>query len=96
VGLNSVVSVRLKFLCTDRDRHGNRRFYVRRPGQPKVRIRGEPGSQEFMALYLAALAGPGIGPARWRPAPAGSFGAIQGTRSKHQGMASSRSRWLVS
>jgi integrase/recombinase XerD len=76
VGLNPVVSIRLKFLCADRDRHGNRRFYVRRPGQPKVRIRCEPGTEEFMVAYLAALAGPEIGLARWRPAPAGSFGTI--------------------
>jgi integrase len=71
-----LVSIRLKFLCADRDRHGNRRFYVRRPGQPKVRIRWEPGTEEFTVAYLEALAGAEMGTARWRPAPAGSFGAI--------------------
>jgi hypothetical protein len=33
------------------------RYYVRLPGKPKVRIRGEPGSEEFMAAYRAAIAG---------------------------------------
>jgi integrase len=55
--IDSAVRLRLKHLTGDVDRHGNARFYVRLPGRPKVRIRGVPGSEEFMAAYQAALAG---------------------------------------
>jgi integrase/recombinase XerD len=42
-------------LVEDVDRHGNVRLYFRRKGQPKVRLRGLPGSEEFMADYGASL-----------------------------------------
>jgi integrase len=51
-----VTSIKLKYIMRDRDRHGNVRFYVRVPGKPYVRLRGLPGSAEFMAAYKAALA----------------------------------------
>lgn len=47
--------LKLRFVTTDRDRHGNFRFYFRRPGKPKIRLRGLPGSEEFMTAYKAAL-----------------------------------------
>ena len=47
--------VRFKYVVRDRDRHGNIRFYVRRPGKAKVRLRGLPGSDEFVESYRAAL-----------------------------------------
>ena len=47
--------VRLKFLCEDRDRHGNVRCYVRMPGKPKMRIRSLPGTPEFMEEYQGAI-----------------------------------------
>jgi integrase/recombinase XerD len=47
--------IRLKFLCEDRDRHGNVRCYVRMPGKPKMRIRTLPGTPEFMEEYQAAI-----------------------------------------
>jgi hypothetical protein len=34
------------FLCKDRDRHGNVRYYFRRDGK-KTRIRARPGTLEF-------------------------------------------------
>lgn len=34
------------------------RHYLRRPGMPKVRLPGKPGSDEFMAAYHAAMAAP--------------------------------------
>jgi integrase len=49
--------MQLDYLAVDRDRHGNVRYYVRLPGQAKIRLRGEPGSKEFMAAYWDALAG---------------------------------------
>jgi integrase len=51
------VIVRLKYLVEDRDRHGNVRYYVRKRGMPKIRLRGMPGTPEFMAAYQAALSG---------------------------------------
>lgn len=52
------VTVRLKHLWTDRDRHGNQRFYVAVPGRPKVRLRAVFGTDAFMAAYAAAVAAP--------------------------------------
>jgi len=48
--------VRFQYITKDRDRHGNLRFYFRRPGKPKIRLHGLPGSEEFLAGYKAALA----------------------------------------
>ncbi|QOZ25921.1 tyrosine-type recombinase/integrase [Bradyrhizobium sp. CCBAU 51753] len=39
------------------NRHGKAVFYLRRPGAPKIRLRGYPGSPEFMAAYEAAKGG---------------------------------------
>lgn len=53
----------LKYLVEDTDRHGNKRYYVRRPGQSKIRIRerfeDENGeiTRAFMDAYWAALDG---------------------------------------
>jgi|SRR5262245_9403014 len=47
--------VRFRDITTDRDRHGNLRYYFRRPSKPKIRLRGLPGSEEFMAGYKTAL-----------------------------------------
>jgi integrase len=51
-----VVSLRLKFVVEDVDRHGNVRIYFRRPGFAKIRLRGLPGSEEFQTAYAVALA----------------------------------------
>jgi integrase len=72
--------VRLKYLVEDRDRHGNVRRYVRQRGKPKVRVRGMPGTPEFMTAYQAALSANAATtgePNRRKPyqhAPVGSFG----------------------
>jgi len=42
------------FLCKDRDRHGNVRYYFRRNAK-KIRIRARPGSLEFQTEYEALL-----------------------------------------
>lgn len=47
---------RLPFLRHEKNRHGNWCWYVRR-GSKRVRIRGDYGSDEFMAAYNAAIAG---------------------------------------
>jgi integrase/recombinase XerD len=38
-----MVSLRLKYVVEDVDRHGIVRIYFRRPGFPKIRLRGLPG-----------------------------------------------------
>lgn len=52
--------------------HGKPVFYLRRPGLPKVRLHGFPGSPEFLAEYEAAKADergrPSIGAGRTLPA----------------------------
>lgn len=51
-----MAQIRLKYVTTDRS-EGVTRYYWRRPGTPKRRLPGKPGSPEFMAAYQAALAG---------------------------------------
>jgi integrase len=54
-GLSAMkVAVEYPYLCRDRDRHGNVRFYFRRAGK-KTRIRARPGSVEFQTAYDALL-----------------------------------------
>jgi integrase len=45
------------FLCSDIDRQGRKRWRLRAPGRPTVTIKGEYGSQEFVANYRAAMEG---------------------------------------
>src|SRR5262245_54975381 len=52
-----MVTIKLKFVSEDVDRHGNVRRYVRIPGRAKVRIREQPGTAEFIAAYNQAVAG---------------------------------------
>jgi integrase len=51
------MKIHLQYVVEDVDRHGNVRIYVRPPGKRKVRIREMPGTDAFMAAYLAAMAG---------------------------------------
>jgi integrase/recombinase XerD len=51
------MKIRLQYVVEDVDRHGNVRIYVRPPGRRKVRLREMPGTDAFMAAYLAAMAG---------------------------------------
>lgn len=70
---------RPKYLSCDRDRHGNTRWYVRKPGAPKIRIRADYDTPEFWRAYADAIAGKveaaPKGPAR-REYKAGSIGAL--------------------
>jgi integrase len=54
---------RYRYVSEDRDRHGNVRVYLRLPGQPKVRLRAEPGTPAFDELYRRAIAGESLSPA---------------------------------
>src|SRR4051794_38639519 len=68
--------VRLKYISSDVDRHGNARFYFRRAGQRKIRLRSLSGSEEFMTAYKAALAG-NTPPATARLRPKASAGTLR-------------------
>ncbi len=72
-GVLKVRSTRFRFVVEDRDRHGTVRVYFRLPGKPKLRLRAEPGSVEFLAEYQAAMAG------ELRPAPRKPTGPAPGT-----------------
>jgi integrase len=52
-----VVRIKLQHVVEDVDRHGNCRYYFRRRGQRKIRLRGLPGSDEFMEAYRKAVSG---------------------------------------
>jgi integrase len=73
-----MVKIKLRYLVQDLDRHGNVRSYVRLGGKPKVRIRGMPGTAEFMAAYHAALSDIDSEDNRrqYRRADKGSFGYV--------------------
>lgn len=51
------MKLHLRYIHTDRDRHGNVRVYFKRPGGAKTRIREQPGSPEFFEAYRALLDG---------------------------------------
>ena len=71
-----MVKVRFRFVVEDVDRHGNVRLYFRRRGEPKVRLPGLPGSEEFMAAYQEALSRNATTNAIKRRLDAGSFGYL--------------------
>ena len=50
-----MVKIGLKHVVKDTDRHGNDRFYFRFKDHGKVRLPGNPGSEEFMEVYQDAL-----------------------------------------
>ncbi len=45
-----------EYIQRDWDRHGNARYFYRRPGYKLTRLRGVPGSDEFAIAYGAAIA----------------------------------------
>ena len=59
--------IKPRYLWEDTDRHGNVRLYVKKPGQVKVRIRAEPGSDAFWSAYALALEGKSADEARAVP-----------------------------
>ena len=71
-----MVSLRLKYLVEDVDRHGNVRLYFRRKGHRKIRLPGLPGSDEFMAAYKAGLSASGDSHEHHRRPVRGSFGHL--------------------
>jgi integrase len=70
-----MATLRVRYVKAYTDRHGKRRYYYRRPGQPSVALPGEPGSRAFAEAYDAAMAGAPrkIGEDQAKP---GSFSAL--------------------
>jgi len=60
---------RAKGLIKDTDRHGNDRWYYRRKGMGKVRLREPYGSDAFWEEYSAAVLGVSYVPAGEKPKP---------------------------
>ena len=52
-----MVTLTLKYVVKDEDRHGNIRYYFRRGKEKKIRLKGVFGSHEFMKQYAIALKG---------------------------------------
>jgi integrase len=52
-----MVTIRLKYLVKDTSRHRQDRFYVRRPGEKKIRIWHNIDDPEFQSAYQAAIDG---------------------------------------
>ncbi|MFD1330731.1 tyrosine-type recombinase/integrase [Methylopila musalis] len=67
------MKVDLTHVCSDVDRHGNVRYYVRIKGRPKVRLPLPVGGVEFMAVYGQATAGK---PPPARASTRGTFRAL--------------------
>lgn len=65
--------IRVKYVHTDRDRHGNVRVYFQRGRGPKVRLRNPIGSPAFLLEYDAALKGTPVPKTAFSQ---GTFGAL--------------------
>lgn len=65
------MQVELRYLVQDKDRHGNIRIYVRRPGCAKVRLRAAPHTDEFIRQYRDAVDGQRAAPRSASAAPPG-------------------------
>lgn len=52
-----MTTIKLRYVQGFTDHNGHRRHYFRRPGYKRTTLPGLPGSEEFMAVYQAALAG---------------------------------------
>lgn len=52
-----MATIKLKYLSSDVDANGNARYYVRKPGEKKIRLRKPFGSPEFIAEYNDAMTG---------------------------------------
>jgi integrase len=64
--LTMKLAVEYPYLCRDRDRHGNVRYYFRRNGK-KVRIHGVPGTADFQSQYDGHAAASAAVPAAEKP-----------------------------
>lgn len=73
MGLSAMAVIKLPYVVSDVDRHGNVRYYFRRRPEPKVRLPERPGSLAFMEAYRLAEARKPV------PKPASRPHEIKGT-----------------
>ena len=59
-----MAAIEWKGITRDVSRHGKVRWYFRAPGKPRIRLHGEPGSEEFALAYFAARNGQTVAPAK--------------------------------
>jgi hypothetical protein len=71
-----MASIEWKGITRDVSRHGKVRWYFRAPGKPRIRLQGEPGSEEFALAYFAARNGEAIPAPRQTGPRRGTFGYI--------------------
>jgi integrase len=71
-------------------RDGRAYYYLRRPGHPRVRLRGLPWSPSFMAAYEAALAGPRTAVGAGRVKPGSVAAVVAAYLDSHQAFGSKR------
>lgn len=97
-----MVPRRYRYVVQDRDRHGNLRTYLRRPGRPKLRLHETPGTDVFDAEYRRAIeaappmpARSGIGPVMPGTVHAGCIGYYGSTEFKQMAPRSQRVRRLI-
>lgn len=55
--MTGMASIKLKYLCMSRSRHGAMRYYVRLPGRTMVRLPDDPTDPAFMLHYREATEG---------------------------------------
>ncbi|MCD8563221.1 MAG: tyrosine-type recombinase/integrase [Alphaproteobacteria bacterium] len=67
-GNEEMAPIALRYVSQDRDRHGNLRTYLRRPGHPKQRL-PDPKDPGFAAAYAKAMEGT-AGPVKGNADPA--------------------------
>src|ERR1700743_3547700 len=84
----------LQYVHVYRDRHGKIRRYFRRPGFKKIPLRGEPGSEQFMLAYQAAIEGKElpkqeIGASRTKPGTVAALTVAYYNSSEFKGLAKS-------
>lgn len=60
------MEIKFKHVCREVDRHYRVRLYYRKGKGPRIALEGEPGSDEFLASYLAAKEAKQPPPARSR------------------------------
>ena len=71
-----MAAIEWKGITRDVSRHGKVRWYFRAPGKPRVRLQGEPGSEEFALAYFAARNGEPMPPVRSTGPRRGTFAYI--------------------
>jgi integrase len=70
------MDLKLKYISSDTDRHGNQRIYFRKDGR-KVRLQSSVGSPEFLAEYRMALIGEHPGQNRRAALPRAQPGTLR-------------------